>query len=160
MAFVNEPVGEAGRELIRSLNLSTPPGYGGGLFADYYLPLERSIWTIDHDRHLQYFVMCGIGFGDREQPPLYCCLIWHGNPIKIEARELGCGNNTVGIQELWEIEKILVPSELKNIPEKEIIEAIKEAFVTYAHRRERNIKTVEFSYIPQVKYAYKVGELK
>ena len=160
MAFVNEPVGEVGRELIRSLNLATPSGCGGGMFADYFLPLKSRIWTIDHERNLQFFVMGGIGRWDREQPPLTCCLIWKRLPIIIETYSRNKGNNTVGIQENWEIEKILVYSELKKVPEEEIIEVIKEAFVTYAHRRNRNIKSVEFPVIPKIKYAYKVGELK
>ena len=160
MAFVNEPVGETGRELIKSLNLATPSGCGGGMFADYFLPLKSRIWTIDHERNLQFFVMGGIGCWDREQPPLTCCLVWEGLPIIIETYSRNKGDNTVGIEENWEIEEIRVPSKLMNVPEEEIIETVKEAFTVYAHRNDANVLSVEFPIVPKIKYLYRADELQ
>lgn len=160
MAFVNEPMGEAGVKLIKSLNLPAHSGAGHRNYNDFCTDRPEDKWTIDHERNLQFFVMGGIGRWDREQPPLTCCLIWKGLPIRIETYSRNKGNNTVGIQENWEIDKILVPSELKDVPEEEIIETIKEAFITYAHRRERNIEFVKFPMMPKIKYLYKVGEIQ
>ena len=161
MAFVSEPMGEAGVKLIKSLNLLNPVGCGSNLYYnDFFAYLPKDEWTIDHERDLKFFVMGGIGRWDREQPPLTCCLIWKRFPIIIETYSCNKGNNTVGIQENWEIEKILVYSELKKVPEEEIIEAIKEAFIVYAHRDDANVLSVEFPVIPKIKYSYKVGELK
>ena len=149
MAFVYEPMRQAGVELIRSLNLRTPPGCGGGMYFDRYRPDPETGWTIDHERDFQFFGMCGVGC-DEDHPPMYYCLVWKGIPIRIDTYERGTGNNTVGIREEWRITAILAPKKLICVPEKEICEVIKEAFIAYAHRNNHNVLSVEFPHMPGV----------
>ncbi len=62
------------------------------------------------------------------------------------------GNNTVGIREVFDIACILAPQELICVPEEEICEVIKEAFIAYAHRDSAYVLSVEFPDMPGVTY--------
>ena len=149
MAFVYEPMGEMGVEKIRALDLSDP--ITGKPYFNTHRPYPKREWTIDCERDFQFFGMCGVG-RDEDHPPMYYCLVWKGNPIRIDTYERGTGNNTVGIREVFEIACILAPEELIRVPEKEICEVIREAFIAYAHRNNHNVLSVEFPHMPGVTY--------
>lgn len=151
MAFVNEPMGEAGVELIRSLNLPTPSGCGGGMYFDTFRPHIKDVWTTDNERNLRFFEMCGAGC-DREHPPIYCCLIWNGKPIRIDAYRYGKGSNTIGVDVVWEIERINPSVELKNIPAEQIRETIKEAFSVYTKTIYGFVKSISFPSMSDVRF--------
>ena len=151
MAFVNEPMGEAGVELVRSLNLPMPPGFGGGMLFDKFQPLPSRIWSIDRERNLHFFVLCGIG-RDKGEPPKYCCLNWDGFPIRVDVFDVGTGNNIDGIRDVWDIIRILAPRELQKVSQEQMCETIKEAFVVYSNRGNKNVKSVDFPNMSGVRF--------
>ena len=122
------------------------------MYFDRYRPNPETGWTIDHERDFQFFDMCGVGW-DEDHPPMYYCLVWKGVPIRIDVYERGgTGNSTVGIIEVFDIDLISAPKELIRVPSKEICEVIREAFVAYAHRDNRNVLSVEFPDMHGVSY--------
>ena len=153
MAFVNEPMGEAGVKLIEALKLPDPVREDK-LFFDMHPIDPEDEWTVDYKNNLRFFSMWGIGI-DRNGYPKYCCLLWGDTPIRIDAYQSGKGSNTVGVDKIWHITSIYAPLELESVPSGRIKDAIKEAFVTYTNRLYRNVKSIEFPSMSEVSFVSK-----
>ncbi len=143
MAFVYEEMGEEGVELIKSLNLPTPAGCGSGVYFDNYPSWPESEWVIDREKQLYFFEMCGRG-SQKDEPPIYCCLVWGKTPIRLDAYRSGKGDYQVGVEITWEVVNIYAPKELMDLSKEEIVSTIKEAFIAHAHEDNLNIKGVDF----------------
>lgn len=127
MAFVNEELTEQDKKFIAGFRFKKPLTVG---LAD--IPPK---WTADRERG--YYLICLGGQGWRsydtnEYPPNYYRLILNNKVVKIEARIRHAGTNKTGVTVYWKLERIYA-DETIDMPEKELLEVVKEAFVFYAN---------------------------
>ncbi|AEV67600.1 hypothetical protein [Acetivibrio clariflavus] len=139
MAFINEKISEADKEIFNSYGFKS-------VFTND--PIEPWEWTIDRERDIFLVALEGRGYYDSEIP-LFYALVWQKRVIKIEAYRKSIGDFFTGTEMYWRITKIEAPMFFFNQKD-ELIELIKEAFDAHGSLGRRDIVTkVNFDYIAE-----------
>lgn len=142
MAFVNEKIVGADREILNSFNLKSP-------FTNK--PLESREWTIDRERDVFLVGLGGQGTYNSEIP-MYYALVWKKGTIIMETFSEGIGSFTTGTEMHQKITKIEAPESLLTDKD-EMLQIIKEAFDGKGVAGRRDCVTnVIFDFIAESKF--------
>ena len=129
MVFKNEKISEQDRAEFESV-----VNYENLRKQAQYLPEFRSKfitrWTIDRERRV--YVLGVIG-GGREQLP-YCVLVIDGKVIVFNLDQETKGNDSIGLEEHWDIYDLRIPTEMESHQE-EIKQLIREGLEEMAYWR-------------------------
>lgn len=115
MAFVYERLCEEDKELFYSMKIKN-------CWGDSPL-LTPNKWCADKENNAY---LIGVGGGYKDMPYFYD-LWWNGYTIRMEISDTSMGNYNVGVDVIWNILKIHIPSELFDRKE-DIVRMIKDAF--------------------------------
>ena len=118
MGFVYEVVPEEDREFFKSMGLKDCWGIKLLNLSKY------TKWCADRERNI---FLVNIGGGYRDMPRYYD-LWWNGNVIRVEVEEGGRGSYDVGVDIVWNINRVPIPASMWKYKE-DIMKSLQEAFL-------------------------------